>query len=231
MRQQDIQMLRKRAFTYKRKHRLIELIQRKTNWNDYQISEVIKCRRQLILANSGKHRRNGDPASSHQQYIQTSLLSDGWTEDYLMSALSWSHDMKDDERETYDYYLDKYQYTPQMVFDINCMSRNPEWDDLSFRDEVAESDRTIRSGGIRTMVVKISDRSDNLLRPLKITPESRRRKSGMKLWQTIHSINEMARDIDYAHDLLTWLSNRELKRLGYTVAELDRLVLQPLKNP
>lgn len=231
MRQQDIVALRKRAFTYKRKHRLIDLMLRTTNWNDYQISVVLKHRRDLILATSGMHRRNGDPASSHQQFIQTSLLLDGWTDDYLMSALAWSHDMKDDFWETYDYYVANHHYGPEIVQDIDRLSRDPEWKSLPFRDEVAESDRRIRSGGLRTMVVKIKDREHNDLHPLRITSEKRRRKSGMKTWQSIHSINEMAQEIGYSYDALTWLTNRQMKRLGYTAAELDKLVLRPLNNP
>jgi len=231
MRQQDIVALRKRAFTYKRKHRLIDLMLRRTNWNDYQISVVLKHRRDLILATSGMHRRNGDPASSHQQFIQTSLLLDGWTDDYLMSALAWSHDMKDDFRETYDYYVVNHHYGPEIVLDIDRMSRNPNWKWLPFCDEVAESDRCLRSGGVRTIVIKINDRRHNDLHPLKITSENRRRKSGMKVWQSLNSIIPLAREIGYAHEELTWLSNRQMKRLGYTAAELDILVLQPLNNP
>jgi len=231
MHQQDIMTLRRRAFQYKRKHRLEGLIRKVTTWNDYQISEVLKHRQDLIRVSRGLHRRNGDTASSHQQFIQTSLLIDGWTGDYLMSALAWSHDMKDDHGETFNYRHNSRRYSPQMALEINRMSRSPEWKLLSFRDEVAESDCKIRSGGARTVVVKINDRRDNEHRPLKITSEKRRRKSGMKLWQTINSVAKMAKEIDYAHQELIWLSNLQQKRLGYTAAELDKLVLRPLDSP
>ena len=231
MREQDLMVLRKRAFTYKRKQRLIALMQRTTNWNEPRTNVIIKSRRLLVLATSGIHRYNGDPASSHQQFIQTSLLLDGWTDDHLMSALAWGHDMKDDFRETYDYYVSKGLYSPELVRDIDRLSRNSDWKTLSFRDEIAESDRCIRSGGERTMVVKINDRRHNDLNPIKNTSGKRRRKSGMKVWQSVNSILPMAKDIGYKHKELTWLNNRQLQRLGYTAAELDKLVLRPLDNP
>ena len=231
MRQQEIIALRERAFKYKRKHRLVGLIKQTTNWNEYQVSEVLKHRRDLIRATSGLHRRNGDPVSSHQQFIQTSLLLDGWTTDYLMSALAWSHDMKDDFGDTYSYRHNSTRYSPQMALEINRMSRKPEWALLPFRDEVAQSDQSLRSGGIRTMVVKLCDRKHNDLNVLRITSEKRRRKSGMKVWQTHNSLLEMAKELDYSYKQLRFLADRQQKRLGYSSRELDQLVLRPLDNP
>jgi len=231
MLKQDIQTLRKRAFQFKRKHRLLELIRKTTTWNDYQISEVLKHRQDLIRVTRGLHRRNGDPVSSHQQFIQTSLLLDGWTNDYLMSALAWSHDKKDDYGDTYTYHYNSRRYSPQMALDINRMSRSSEWKCLSFRDEVNLTDASLYSGGMRTMVVKVCDRVHNDLNPLRITSERRRRKSGMKVWQSRESILPIAKEVGYMYDVLSWLTDRQQKRLGYTNSELDRLVLRPLDNP
>jgi len=231
MHQQDILALRKRAFQYKRKHRLVGLIKRVTTWNDYQIAEVLKHRQDLIRVTRGIHRRNGDPASSHQQFIQTSLLLDGWAKDYLMSALAWSHDMKDDYGETFNYQYNSRHYSPQMALDINRMSRQPHWSYLPFCDEVEHSDVRLRSGGLRTMVTKMLDRSHNDSNPIKITSLMRRRKSGMKVWQSRNSLLHIAKEIGYMYDELLWLTDRQQKRLGYSNAELDKLVLRPLDNP
>lgn len=148
-----------------------------------------------------------------------------------MSALAWSHDTKDDYGDIYSYGYNSRRYSPQMAQDINRMSRDPTWQSLPFRDEVAQSDALLRSGGERTMVVKLCDRPHNDLHPLRITSERRRRKSGMKVWQNRTSIMPMAKDVGYMYDLISWLTDRQQNRLGYTNAELDKLALRPLDNP
>lgn len=231
MEQSKIFELRSRAFRFKRKHRLLEQLSKRTNWSGSQVSLVLKHRADLIRVTRGLHRRNGDPASSHQQFIQTSLLTDGWVEDHLMSALAWSHDMMDDYGDEFTFSHNRRRYSHTMAHSINCMSRAPEWSSLAFRDEVQCSDARLRAGGLRVMVVKVCDRLHNDLNPLRITSEKRRRKSGMKVWQTKNSILPIAKALGYMHDAINWLTDRQQKRLGYTNADLEKLVLRPLDNP
>jgi hypothetical protein len=148
-----------------------------------------------------------------------------------MSALAWGHDMKDDYRQTYDYYVDNHHYSTQIMLAIDTMSRNSKWSLLSFRDEVEQSDIALRSGGQRTMVTKVLDRIHNDLNPLRITTPNRRRKSGMKAWQSRHSLLPMAKEIGYMYKELLWLTDRQQNRLGYSNAELDQLVFRSLDNP
>jgi len=231
MQHRDIQALRKRAFQYTRKRDLERLIRRVTDWSPKQIAIVMGHRSDLLAVKRGSRRLNGHPSSSHEQSIQTSLLVDGWTDDHLMSALAWSHDKHDDYPDKFGYNFMSRSYSPKMAQDIRCLSRGKDWSKLLFRNEVELSDQRIRSGGERTMVVKILDRSHNDLNPLRKVSERRRRKSGMKLWQNFESILPMAEELGYMEEVIRWLSQRQLNRLGYTRRELDRLVLRPLDDP
>ena len=231
MQHRDIQALRKRAFQYTRKRDLERLIRRVTDWDQKQINIVMKHRSDLLSVKRGARRRNGHPSSSHEQFIQTSLLVDGWIDDHLMSALAWSHDKRDDYPDKFGYNFMSRSYSPRMTQEIQRLSRDPCWIELPFRNEVELSDQQIRSGGERTMVVKVLDRPHNDLNALRITSERRRRKSGMKLWQNFESILPIAEELGYMADLIRWLSQRQLDRLGYTRLELDKLVLRPLDDP
>ena len=230
MQEYELRALRKRAFQCTQKRDYKRLLARETNWTECKVRKVLIHRGDLVQAKQHLRRKNGDPAASHEQFIAVSLIKDGW-HNPRMSAVGWSHDLHDDFPNKFDWHFLSRRYSPRDALDIRRLSRASHWPLPQFRDEVAETDQRIREGGELTMVVKVPDSADNLLRPLRITSPIRRRKSGMKLWQKRNSIYHIAKDVGYMVGVYDHLLEREQKRLGFTNRELDKLVLRPLNAP
>jgi len=128
----------------------------------------------------------------------------------------------------------RHKYGPDRASDIDALSRDPAWKVLPFRDEVAASDARIRTGGTHPMRVKPYDRMHSDLNWLTVKTARRRRKSGMKVWQSHNSILLLARDVGVPTrriEQMELLVKQQQERLGYTARELDTLVLRPLNDP